>query len=60
MIVAMFIVGVIWLFHMVTPEKWHFLSDRQENDLKTILLTAIGSSFVTDRAQRLFSRDSHD
>ncbi|HEV8416454.1 MAG TPA: hypothetical protein VGQ49_22865 [Bryobacteraceae bacterium] len=42
---------------MVTPEKYHFLSEAQKDDLKTILLTAVGSSFVTDRAKRLFAGD---
>jgi len=50
----------ILLFHMVTPDRFHFWTDAQRNDLKTVLLTALGSSLVTDRAKQLFSGDEDD
>jgi hypothetical protein len=50
------IVGVvlflIWAWHLGAPEKLRFLSVEQRYDLEMVLLSAVGSSFVTDASKR--------
>jgi hypothetical protein len=46
------ILAVAWVFHLVTPDKWHFLSIEQRTDIQTVLLSALGSSFATTMAKK--------
>lgn len=46
--------GVVWLYHMIAPEKYCFLSDVQKSKLDLVLLTVMTTLFVTDRATRGF------
>lgn len=53
-VVACLVVSIIvFTFHMISPEGWHFLSDEQIGTLKTLLGGAILSSamsgYVTNR-----------
>lgn len=51
------VVGVsIWVFHLLTPVTWHFLDDRQQRELQTLVITAIGSSLITDYGRRLLNK----
>lgn len=45
---AMFLV---WIFHLITPTRCHFLTDEQMNHLQSLLLSAMGSSVITSRAR---------
>lgn len=33
--------GLIWAYHMLTPEKWHFLTDNQVNTIEDHVFTAL-------------------
>ena len=52
-VIAFSIMGAVWLWHMVAPEKWAFLTATQFDKLNTSLLAALGSSVVTERARKL-------
>src|ERR1035441_6044056 len=41
------ILGLIWAWHIGAPEKWRFLDTEQRQDLQMALVSALGSSFVT-------------
>jgi hypothetical protein len=43
---------LIWSWHLGAPEKWRFLTVEQRNDLQMVLLSAVGSSFVTEASRR--------
>ncbi|MDA1311958.1 MAG: hypothetical protein O2968_01360 [Acidobacteria bacterium] len=47
-------IGLVWFWHLVTPECWHYLSQSQEGEIKTILVTAITSAAMTRAAKKLF------
>jgi hypothetical protein len=34
----------VWLFHLITPNSWHFLDDSQRSSLQNVLFTAVGSA----------------
>lgn len=42
---------LVW--HLVLPERWGFLSAAQISKIETILIAAMGSKFVSDRAKKL-------
>jgi len=46
------ILAFIWVWHLATPDKWHFLSVEQLKDIQTVLLSAVGSSFATQAGKR--------
>lgn len=42
LVVSSFVgMALIWVYHLVTPENWHFLSTLQNEKLQTILFSAI-------------------
>jgi hypothetical protein len=43
---------LIWSWHLGAPERWRFLTVEQRNDLQMVLLSAVGSSFVTEASRR--------
>jgi len=47
--VALFL---IWAWHLGAPDKLRFLTIEQRNDLQMVLLSAVGSSFVTEASRR--------
>lgn len=55
--IAMGIMGAVWLWHLVTPERWAFLTDPQRDKLETAFFAAVGSSALTDRARRIGKSD---
>ena len=55
--IAVFVISSgIWMFHMLAPEAWHFLTSDQRHDLQGLLLAAVGSSLVTDYGRRILGR----
>jgi hypothetical protein len=46
------ILFLIWAWHLGAPDKYRFLTVEQRNDLQMVLLSAVGSSFVTQATQR--------
>lgn len=50
---AVLIMGAAWLYHLIMPETWYFLSQEQRKDLSTSLVSAVSSSIVTDRARKI-------
>jgi hypothetical protein len=32
----------VWFYHFVTPDSWHFLQREKIEEMKTVLLAAIG------------------
>ena len=50
---GLLLMGAVWLWHLLAPAKWAFLSDAQQHTLGTSLMAAIGSSFVTERAKKI-------
>ena len=46
------LLGLVWAWHLGTPERLHFLTTEQRSDIETVLLAAIGSSFATQIARR--------
>lgn len=36
--------GGLWAFHLLTPEKWHFLNDAQLSEIKSTFFTGVLSS----------------
>lgn len=51
--------ALLLLFHMAAPSYWHFLTEAQKSELKTVLLAVLGSSVFTDRLKRTFASDSN-
>jgi hypothetical protein len=51
--IAMGVMGAVWLWHLVMPERWDFLTDPQRDKLETAFFAAVGSSALTDRAKRI-------
>lgn len=51
---------LIWVFHLAAPTSWRFLTDAQLNDLQTVLLSAVGSSFVTAAAKPWLKPDGEE
>ena len=43
---------LIWAWHLGAAEKYRFLTIEQRNDLQMVLLSAVGSSFVTEATRR--------
>jgi hypothetical protein len=43
---------LVWSWHLGAPERWRFLNVEQRNDLQMVLLSAVGSSFVTEASRR--------
>jgi hypothetical protein len=41
-----------WVYHIVAPQERHFLTAQQRFELQTLVLAALGSSFVTAMARR--------
>jgi hypothetical protein len=46
--------ALVWIYHMVMPEQYCFLSEVQKSKLDAVLLTVITTLFVADRARRVF------
>ena len=49
---ALGIMGAVWLYHLVTPEKWAFLLEPQRDKLQTALFSA-QDTLVTTQLARL-------
>jgi hypothetical protein len=43
---------LVWAWHLGAPEKWRFLTVEQRYDLEMVLLSAVGSSFMTEASRR--------
>lgn len=43
--------GVL-VWHIITPDAWHFLNQEGRDKLQTILVAILGSSFATSAARR--------
>jgi len=46
-IIGVLLLAAIWLYHLATPDKIHFLTTAQVGNIQTILLSVVGSSFAT-------------
>ncbi|MBT9319325.1 hypothetical protein [Actinobacillus pleuropneumoniae] len=51
-VVAVILCGVSYLYHMLSPESWHFLSPNQLEQIRTFVVTAVLSSSLTNYANR--------
>lgn len=47
--------GLIWAWHIGAPERWRFLNTEQRQDLQLVLISMLGSSFVTQASRRWIS-----
>lgn len=47
------VMALVWLYHMVAPTQYAFLTETQFSRLNMALLSAIGSSFVTEQSKKL-------
>jgi len=45
---AVIAISGTWLFNLLTPDKYHFLSDPEKLQLQNLLITALGSSLLAD------------
>lgn len=43
---------VVWAWHILTPDSWQFLNHEAKDKLQTILISILGSSFVSGAARR--------
>jgi hypothetical protein len=43
---------VVWAWHIITPDRYHFLNESASDRLQTILVSVLGSSFVSGAARR--------
>lgn len=50
--IAVLTSGGVYLWHMLTPESWHFLQAPQLEQIRTFVVTAILSSSLTNYANR--------
>lgn len=39
-VVSFLTIALIWVYHLITPEEWHFLTTLQIDKLQTILMSA--------------------
>jgi hypothetical protein len=46
------ILAAIWVWHLATPDRLHFLTVSQPTNIQTVLLSAVGSSFATQAGKR--------
>ncbi len=44
-------IAVVWLWHLLGPSNKHWLSAEEQNGLQAILISALGSSLVTQVAR---------
>jgi hypothetical protein len=51
-VVVLICLSLILAWHIGAPESWRFLNVEQRDDLKMVLLSAVGSSFVTVLSKR--------
>lgn len=51
-VIAVMLCGVFYLYHMLSPERCHFLSTNQLEQIRTFVVTAILSSSLTNYANR--------
>ncbi|HHT7698625.1 hypothetical protein [Pasteurella multocida] len=49
---AVILSGAFYLYHMLSPECWHFLNQTQLEQIRTFVVTAILSSSLTNYANR--------
>jgi hypothetical protein len=47
-------VALVWQY--ITPDRMHFLTDAERNQLQTLLVTALGSSVVTNYGKNLVNK----
>jgi hypothetical protein len=55
-VLAVIAITGTWLFNLLTPDKYHFLSDPEKLQLQNLLITALGSSLLTDYGKRIVNR----
>lgn len=48
----------VWLWHIITPDKLHFLTDVERTSLQNILFTAVGSAAVGRTGKKYLSGDN--
>ena len=51
-VIAVILCGIFYLYHMLSPESWQFLSTQQLETIRTFVVTAILSSSLTNYANR--------
>lgn len=51
-VVAVLLSGIFYLYHMLSPECWHFLNQAQLEQIRTFVVTAMLSSSLTNYANR--------
>jgi hypothetical protein len=49
---------LVWAWHLGAPERWRFLTSEQRQDLQMALLSAAGSSYITQVSKRWISPKS--
>lgn len=51
-VAAVVLCGLFYLYHMLSPQLWHFLTQAQLEQIRTFVVTAILSSSLTNYANR--------
>lgn len=51
-VITAFVMLLIWSYHLVTPDTWHFLSQQGIDKLQTILFSFAGSSVATSLSKK--------
>jgi hypothetical protein len=48
--------AAVWIFHLLSPNKWHFLDPAQFSNLQNLLIASVGSTFLSDYSKRMLKR----
>lgn len=46
------VLGLVWFYHLLAPESWHYLSERQQEKIHAMLFSGLMSAAVTGSAKR--------
>lgn len=49
---SLLLIGLFWLFHLLTPTTWHWLSELQLRDLRTLLTGGLVIGVLTDHFRK--------
>lgn len=55
-VIVLLVCAGVWLYHLLTPIPWHFLTTDQRSQLQNLLISALGSSVVTDYGRRMLEK----
>jgi hypothetical protein len=50
--VAMFAIGVVWLYHLVMPDTWHWLTEPELDTLKGLLTGGLIVGVLTNHFRK--------